>query len=57
LKLLYISKNKRRYISLGKEYPNKKDASLNIVDVKDELGRLLLCERVGNQPLWQEIKE
>lgn len=57
MKLRYISKNKRRYISLGREYPNRKDDKLNELEVDDSLGRLLLCERIGQQPLWQEIKE
>lgn len=56
MKLRYISKNKRRYVTLGKEFPNKKDPSLNEIEVDDSLGKLFLCERVGNKPLWEEIK-
>jgi len=56
MKLRYISKNKRRYISLGKELPNKKDQSQNEIEVADSLGKILLCERVGSVPVWEEIK-
>lgn len=56
MKLRYISNNKRRYISLGKEYPNKKDPNLNIIEVADELGKILLLEQSGGSKLWQEIK-
>jgi hypothetical protein len=56
MKLRYISKNKRRYLNLGKEFPNKKDDSLNEIEVDDNYGKLLLCERVGSLPLWQEVK-
>ena len=56
MKLKYISKSKRRYLSLGKEFPNKKDVSQNEIDVKDELGKLLLCERNGSGKVWEEIK-
>lgn len=56
MKLLYISKNSRRYLSLGKEFPNKKDESANEIDVDDSLGKLLLMERDGSNPVWQENK-
>ena len=56
MKLLYISKNKRRYLSLGKEFPNKKDPSANEIDVDNDLGKILLRERVGRKALWQEAK-
>jgi len=56
MKLIYISKDKRRYNSLGREFPNKKDPSQNEIEVDDSLGKMLLMERGGNLPLWQEVK-
>lgn len=54
MQLTYISKSKRRYPSLGKELPNKKDPSKNTIDVADSLGNILLLEREGSQPLWKK---
>ena len=56
MKLIYISKDKRRYNSLGREFPNKKDPSKNEIEVDDSLARFLLMERCGNLPLWKEVK-
>ena len=56
MKLKYISKSKRRYISLGKEMPNKKNPELNEIEVDDSFGKLLLCERDGCNKVWEEIK-
>ena len=55
MKLTYVSKNKRRYLSLGKEFPNKIEDN-NTIDVLDDLGRILLMERSGSEKLWKEIK-
>ena len=52
MKLIYVSKNKRRYNSLGTEFPNKKDPSQNEIDVDEILAKFLLMERCGNLPLW-----
>jgi len=56
MKLIYVSKNKRRYNSLGSEFPNKKDPSKNEIDVDDNIAKFLLMERCGSLPLWQEVK-
>lgn len=56
MKVKYISNSKRRYVSLGKEFPNKKNPALNEIEVADDLGKLLLLERSGGQQIWQEIK-
>lgn len=56
MKLRYISKTKRRYVSLGKEFPNK-DTTKNEIEVEDSLGKLYLLERSGSLPLWEEIKQ
>jgi hypothetical protein len=57
MKLRYISATKRRYTSIWKEFPNKKDKTQNEIEVDDSLGKLLLLERTGSCPLWEEIKQ
>ena len=53
MKLEYISSQKRRYVSLGKQFPNKES---NEVEVDDSLGDKLLGERAGIKPLWAIVK-
>ena len=53
MKLRYISIIKRSYHKLGKEFPN----STNEIEVDDNLGAILLRQKIGQVKLWEEVKE
>ena len=55
MKLRYISKQTRRYMSIGREFPNK-DADKNEIELEDNIGKMLLLERSGSMSLWEEVK-
>ena len=55
MKLRYISKQLRRYISIGREFPNK-EADKNEIEVEDNIVKMLLSERSGAMPLWKEVR-
>ena len=49
MRLEYISKQKRRYIGLGKEFPN----STNELEVEEKVGKVLLSQKIGTEKLWK----
>ena len=52
MKLNYIATVKRQYPSLGKEFPN----ATNEIEVDDNIGKILLTQKVGKTKLWKEVK-
>ena len=52
MKLTYIASTKRQYPSLGKEFPN----ATNKIEVDDNIGKILLTQKVGKMKLWKRTK-